>query len=190
MTDIPTGTVAEVISPERIAERVAALGAAINNDYRDRTPILVSVLKGTVPFIADLGRHLTVPVEFDFLQLTRFGGGGRIGIALDTAESLTGRDVLLVEDIVDTGLSVQVLRQALAERQVASLATLTLLDKVPRRLVDVPLEYRGFEVGDEYLVGYGLDWQGKFRNLPGIWAMLDRMAFEEDLVAQFDYMYG
>ncbi|MPZ51899.1 MAG: hypoxanthine phosphoribosyltransferase [Acidimicrobiia bacterium] len=190
MSEAHGETVTEVITSESLSERIGALADAVNKDYQGRTPILVSVLKGTLPFIADLGRRLTIPVEFDFLQLTRFGEGGRIGIALDTGDSLTHRDVILVEDIVDTGLSLQTLHQILAERHVSSLSTVTLLDKVPRRLVDVPLEYRGFEVGDEYLVGYGLDWQGKFRNLPGIWAILDRPAFERDLTGQFAYMYG
>ncbi len=117
----------------------------------------------------------------DFLLLNRFGEGGRIRLAADTATPLTGRDVILVEDIVDTGLSLTVLRRMIDDRGVASLSTVTLLDKTTRRLVDVPIEYRGFEVGDEYLVGYGLDDRGRFRNLPSLWAVLDLPAFRADI---------
>jgi hypoxanthine phosphoribosyltransferase len=134
--------------------------------------------------MSDLVRAMPeVELEVDFLALNRFGEGGRIRIASDTATPLTGRDVLLVEDIVDTGLSLTVLRKMLLGRDPTSVATVTLIDKVTRRLVDVPLEYRGFEVGDEYLVGYGLDHRGRGRNVPGIWAVLDLAAFEADLTS-------
>ena len=103
---------------------------------------------------------IDIPLEVDFLGLSRFGEGGRIRIALDTAESVEGRDVVIVEDIIDTGLTLTVLRRMLEDRGAASVATAALVDKTRRRLVDVPIEYRGFEVGDEYLIGYGLDWKG------------------------------
>lgn len=172
--------VAEVLSAEAIASRVAELGVAMAADYEGRRPLLVGVMTGALWFLADLVRAVDQPLEIDFLMLTRFGEGGRIRISTDTASPLTGRDVILVEDIVDTGLSLTVLRRMILEREPASLATVTLLDKVTRRLVDVPLEYRGFEVGDEYLVGYGLDHAGRYRNLPGIWAVFDLEAFQAD----------
>ena len=172
--------VAEVIPAAEIATRVAELGAALTDDYRGREPVFVAVLTGALWFVADLVRAVDLPAEVDFLGLNRFGEGGRIRIAVDTAIPLTGRDVVIVEDIVDTGLSLGVLRTLIAERDPASLVTVTLVDKVSRRLRDVPLEYRGFEVGDEFLLGYGLDYEERYRNLPGIWAVFDLPAFQAD----------
>lgn len=163
----------EVVDAASIARRVAELGQEIEADYVDKNPVLVGVLKGSVPFLSDLIRSITIPIEVDFLLLTRFGERGRVSVAMDTAISLSGRHVLLVEDIVDTGLTLTALRRNLEVRRVASLNTVTLLDKVPRRIVEVPIEYRGFEIGDEFLLGYGLDWQGRFRNLPSLWAVMD-----------------
>jgi hypoxanthine phosphoribosyltransferase len=176
----PGRVVSEVIDQHSIASRVGELGAAISNDYSGRRPVVVGVMTGALWFLSDLVRTVDLALDVDFLLLNRFGEGGRIRIAADTALPLTDRDVLLVEDIVDTGLSLTVLKRMLLDRQPASLATVTLLDKVPRRLVDVTLEYRGFEVGDEFLVGYGLDHGGRFRNLPGIWAVFDLPAFQSD----------
>lgn len=173
-------TVQEVISAGQLAERIAALGAVIDSDYADRQPVLVAVMTGAMWFLSDLVRAMAVDLDVDFLALNRFDGGGRIHISMDTGASITGRDVILVEDLVDTGLSLSVLRNLVAERQPASLATVTLIDKVARRLTDVPIEYRGFEAGDEYLIGYGFDHEGHFRNLPGIWAVMDPLTFFED----------
>lgn len=172
--------VVEVISEHALRSRVAELGQAISEDYQDRTPIVVAVMNGALWFLADLVRHLEMPHEIDFLMLNRFGEGGRIRIATDTSQPLTGRDVIVVEDIVDTGLSLTVLRRMIEDREPASLSVVTLVDKSTRRLVDVPLEYRGFEVGDEYLVGYGLDHRHKLRNLRSVWAVLDLEAFQND----------
>lgn len=179
----------EVVSAAEIAVRVEELGDAIATDYRDRRPMLVAVLVGSLPFLADLVRAVSTPVEVDFLGLSRFGEGGRIRIALDTAETVEGRDVIIVEDIIDTGLTLTVLRKMLEERGAASVATAALVDKLPRRLVDVPIEYRGFEVGDEYLVGYGLDWKGRYRNLPALWAVLDMERLVADPDALVDALY-
>ena len=172
--------VSEVIPRQAIESRVAELGRAIDDDYEGRSPVFVAVMTGAMWFLADLVRQVSVPNEVDFLMLNRFGESGRIRIATDTSQPLTDRDVVLVEDIVDTGLSLTVLRRMIEERQPRSLSTVTLLDKVPRRLVEVSLEYRGFEVGDEYLLGYGLDHRGKFRNLPSIWTVLNLDAFQRD----------
>jgi hypoxanthine phosphoribosyltransferase len=125
-------------------------------------------------------RTLEVPHEVEFLAVTRFGEGGRVRINMDTSVSLQGRHVLLVEDLVDTGLTLSFLRELFETRQVASLRTVTLLDKAPRRIVEVPLEYRGFEVGEEFLLGYGLDHGGRYRNLPSLWAVLDFATFTAD----------
>lgn len=170
----------EVIDADTLARRVAELGAEIGADYAGREPVLLGVLTGAVPFLADLARHLPPDIEIDFLSLTRFGERGRVGISVDSETSLAGRDVLLVEDIVDTGLTLSYVLGLLGTRRPASLATVTLLDKIPRRIVEVPLEYRGFEVGDEFLIGYGLDWEGRFRNVPSLWAVLDLAEFRED----------
>ena len=169
-----------VIDAETLSRRAAELGAEIAEHYAGRSPLLLGVLKGAVPFLADLTRHMPTDIEIDFVSLTRYGDQGRVGISVDSGTSLTGRDVLIVEDIVDTGLALSTMRNLLETRQPASLATVTLLDKQTRRIVDVPLEYRGFEVGDEFLIGYGLDWEGRYRNLPDLWAVLDLAAFQAD----------
>ena len=138
------------------------------------------VMLGSVQFAADLVRHVPPPCEVDFMGLNRFGEGGRIGIAVDLATPVLDRDVIIVEDITDTGLTLSVLRKMMLDRGAASVATASLVDKTRRRVTDVPIEYRGFEVGDEYLVGYGMDWQGLYRNLRSIWAALDLEAFVND----------
>ena len=176
MNDVVT----EVVSAEAIATRVAELGAEISEDYAGRTPVIVGVLNAAVIFMADLVRHISVLHEVEFLAVSRFGEGGRVKIALDTSVSLEGRDVLVIEDLVDTGLTHSFLAELFQTRHVASMRTATLLDKAPRRIVDVPLEYRGFEVGEEFLLGYGLDYEGLYRNAPSLWAVLDFAAFQAD----------
>ena len=168
---------ARVLTEVEIKTRVGELGELLTEDYSGRRPVVVGVLTGALWFVADLVRAMDMDLDVDFLLLNRFGEGGRIRIHTDTAIPLTGRDVILVEDIVDTGLSLTVLRKMIEERAVASVRCVALLDKVTRRIVDVPLEYRGFEVGDEFLLGYGLDEDGIFRNLRDIWAVLDLGAF-------------
>ena len=156
------------------------LGEAIARDYAGRDPLFVVMLKGAVPFAADLVRSVDVAADVDFLGLNRFGDSGRIGISMDLSGPVYDRNVIIVEDIVDTGLSLKVLRRMMVDRGAASVSTAGLLDKTRRRVADVPIEYRGFEVGDEFLVGYGLDWRGLYRNLSSIWVMLDVEAFVED----------
>lgn len=163
----------EVVTEAAIQERVVQLGAEISADFAGRPPVAIGVLKGSLPFIADLSRHLPYRIEVDFLSLTRFGREGRVSVDMDSSIPLTGRDVLIVEDIVDTGLTLSTLRRMLEARAVASVSTVALLDKAPRRIVDVPVEYRGFEVGDEFLLGYGLDWKGRYRNVRSLWAVMD-----------------
>ena len=173
-------SVVEVISRDVIHSRVRELGAQIGADYPDKTPVFVGVLNGSAPFLADLVRACPIDLEVDFLGITRFGDGGQVDISVDCATDLTGRHVVLVEDIVDTGLTLRSVRSMIEIRQPASLVTVTLIDKAARRLVDVPLEYRGFEVGDEFLLGYGMDWENAYRNLQGIWAVLDFESFADD----------
>jgi len=170
----------EVVTADAISDRVTEIGAAISADYADKDPLLLGVLNGAVPFLADLSRRLPPEIEIDFLSLTRFGAEGRVGIKVDSATSLADRHVIVVEDIVDTGLTLSYLLGLLETRLPASIATATLIDKTTRRIVDVELDYRGFEVGDEFLLGYGLDWEGRYRNLTSLWAVLDLAAFQAD----------
>lgn len=170
----------EVIDAETLQRRVGELADEISEAYRDREPTLVGVLTGSVPFLADLVRNMEGSLKVEFIALTRFGEEGQVSIAMDSLQPLAGSHVVLVEDIVDTGLTLSAVRKMLETRHVASLEVVTLLDKAPRRIVDVPLEYRGFEVGDEFLLGYGLDYEGKYRNLRSLWAVMDLSAFRED----------
>lgn len=170
----------EVVPEAALLTRTRQLGAEMAADYEGTVPVFVGVLKGCVPFMADLTRAYTGDLEVDFLSLTRFGSDGRVGIAMDIATPLRGRDVVIVEDIVDTGLTLTTLRRVLETRDPASLRTVALLDKAPRRIVDVPVEYRGFEVGDEFLLGYGLDWNGWYRNVRSLWAVMDLAELTQD----------
>ena len=163
-----------VIGEEDLRRRVGELGAEISRDYAGRTPILISVLKGSFVFLADLARVLTIPVNIDFMAITRYGAGGRGGavrIEKDLDLAITGRDVLFVEDIVDTGLTLGYLIKNLGSREPASLGVCALLDRRARRLTKLPIRYVGFEVPDRFLVGYGLDQREQYRNLPYLGAL-------------------
>ncbi len=148
------------------------LGAQIASDYQGREPILVAPLKGSLFFVADLARAIPIPHELDFVELAGYGGaapGGheRVRLLKDLNSAVTDRHVLVVEDVVDTGLTLNYLRKLLTLRRPASLAIATLLDRPYRRIVhDLPVEYVGFVVPDEYFVGYGFDLDGRYRNLP------------------------
>ena len=170
----------EVIDQVALQARVVELGREITGTLAEDDPVVVGVLKGSVPFLTDLTRHLPLTIEIDFLNLTRFGREGRVSIAMDLSVSVEGREVLIVEDIVDTGLTLATLRKMLLARGASSVSTVALLDKSTRRIVDVPVEHRGFEVGDEFLLGYGMDWQGRYRNVPSIWAVMDLSVLTAD----------
>jgi hypoxanthine phosphoribosyltransferase len=169
----------EVVNEVDLRRRVAQLGTEIARDYEARSPILIGILTGCMPFIADLSRQIDLELSIDFLSLTRFGEDGRVGIALDLSLPVAGEDVIIVEDIVDTGLTLTSLRRIIEMHEARSVATVALLDKAARRIVDVAVEYRGFEVGDEFLLGYGLDWEGRFRNLRSLWAVMDMAALRD-----------
>jgi hypoxanthine phosphoribosyltransferase len=163
-----------VIGEEELRRRVRELGAEISRDYAGRTPLLVSVLKGSFIFLADLARAITIPVNIDFMAITRYGPGARGGVVRiekDLDLSISGRDVLVVEDIIDTGLTLGYLMKNLGARDPASLAVCTLLDRRARRLTKLPIRYTGFEVPDRFLVGYGLDQHEQHRHLPYLAAL-------------------
>ncbi|HEY7802713.1 MAG TPA: hypoxanthine phosphoribosyltransferase [Dehalococcoidia bacterium] len=159
-----------LFSPTEIERRVNELGLEITRDYDGKEPLLVGVLKGVTCFMADLMRHISRPLSIDFMTISSYEGdrSGAVRIVQDLSENIEDRHVLIVEDIVDTGMTLNHLMRQLQSRRPASLRVCTLLDKRVRRLVDVPLDYVGFEVPDAFVVGYGLDHFQKFRNLPFI----------------------
>jgi hypoxanthine phosphoribosyltransferase len=170
MSDLRPGEI--LIARERIAERVAELGAEISRDYEGREVLLLCILKGAVLFIADLARELTVPCELDFMAVSSYGSStsssGVVRIVKDLDAPIANKHVLLVEDIVDSGLTLTYLLKNLAARGPASLEIATLLAKPGRAGRDLPVRYVGFELPDVFVVGYGLDYAQRYRNLPYI----------------------
>ncbi len=160
------------LTEEQIQKRVAELGAQISRDYEGQDLHLVAVLKGSVVFLADLMRHITIPHSIDFMATSSYGATtestGIVRILKDLDMPITERNVLIVEDIVDTGYTLDYLRRILLERAPASLKIVCLLDKRERREVDVPIDYVGFEIPNAFVVGYGLDYAELYRNLPYI----------------------
>jgi hypoxanthine phosphoribosyltransferase len=162
-----------LISEEQIRAKVAELGARLSADYADRSVTLVSVLKGSLPFMADLMRAITVPVSIDLMEVSSYSGqatesSGLVRILKDLSASIDGKDVLIVEDIIDTGLTLNYLVRYLRGKNPRSLRICTLLDKPARRLVEIDIDYRGFTIPDQFVVGYGLDYGEFYRNLPFI----------------------
>ncbi len=174
------GVVSELFSADQIAERVAELGRTLTAEYRDRSPVVVGIMYGSAIFLADLVRHIDLDLEIEFLMIHRYGEGSNISIAMDLFSDIGGRDVIVVMGLVDAGFALNAIRNLLVGRAPASLVTVTLLDRRTRRLVDAPLEYRGFEVGDDFLVGYGLDWEERYRGIPSIWTVHDPAALQSD----------
>jgi hypoxanthine phosphoribosyltransferase len=164
------GAIGEVlVSEQDLQRRVAELGAEINRDYTGRDVVMIGVLKGAVLFVADLMRELTVPCEVDFMAVSSYGSAtdssGVVRILKDLDASIEGRDVLIVEDIIDSGLTLQYLVRSLKARNPRSLEVCALLTKPERRRVDVPIRYVGFEIPDRFVIGYGLDHAQHYRNL-------------------------
>lgn len=157
---------------QQLAEKVAELGARITEDYRDRNPLIVSVLKGFYVFMADLTRRIQTPCNIDFMVVSSYGKGtktsGEVQIIKDIEQPIDGRDLLIVEDILDSGVTLNYLMQVLMARGANSIRLCTLLSKPARHKVHVPIDYLGFEIPDEFVVGYGLDYAEKYRNLPYI----------------------
>lgn len=156
-------------SRAKIQRRVRTLARHISRDYAGQRLVLIGILKGVVCFMADLMQNLSLPVTLDFMAISYYGGDGQVvKITRDLDSSITGQHVLMVEDIVDTGMTLNYILSHLSAHNPASLRVCTLLDKKARRLINVPLDYVGFEVPDEFVVGYGLDYKGEYRNLPFI----------------------
>jgi len=160
-----------LIPQNRLQERVSELGQEISQQFEGKDLAVVAILKGSFVFAADLLRAVTIPCSIDFMGISTYAtqpDSGVVRITKDLDDSIAGRDVLLVEDIIDTGLTVNYLLKTLKQRKPASLQICTLLDKSARRLIDLPTFYRGFEIPDVFVVGYGMDYQQQFRNLPYI----------------------
>jgi len=185
---VPDETVGLLLTAEQIGARVAELGAEISRDYAGKTPILIGVLKGSLVFMADLARAITTSINVDFMSISSYGDGtnsGVVRILKDLDESITGHDVILVEDIIDTGLTLTYLLATLSARRPASLEVCGLLDKSVRRIVEVPIRYKGFDIPDEFVIGYGLDHEGRYRNLRAVLGVRDMAALRDpDVVAR------
>ena len=161
-----------LLESDAVADRVAELGAQISADYAGRDPVLVSVLKGALVFLADLMRAMDIPTSIDFMEVSSYGAAtessGQVRILKDLAKPIEGRDVIVVEDIIDTGLTLNYLLHYLADKRPASIKIVCLLDKPARRLAEIPIDYIGFTIPDRFVIGYGLDYDERYRNLPYI----------------------
>ncbi len=160
-----------LIPQDRLQQRISELGSEISEAYQNKDLAVVAILKGSFIFAADLLRAIAIASTIDFMSISSYANqpqSGVVRITKDLEESITGRDVLLVEDIIDTGLTANYLLRVLRERNPASLQVCALLDKSARRIIDLPVAYRGFEIPDVFVVGYGMDYQQLYRNLPYI----------------------
>lgn len=170
-----------LISAEELEAKVSELAGIISEDYKGKTILVVTLLKGGVMFSVDLMRKLSVPVEIDFMSVSSYGASskssGIVKVEKDLDEPIKGKHVLLVEDIIDSGLTLNYVREMLMAREPASLKICTILDKPSRRKTQVKVDYTGFEIPDEFVVGYGLDYAQKHRNLPYV-GVLKRSVYE------------
>ena len=169
-----------LISKENLQKRIAELGIQINQDYQGKKILMICILRGGVMFLSDLIRHITIPVAIEFMAVSSYGSGarastGEVRITLDLNTSITGKEVIIVEDIIDSGHTLASVIELLQTRNPASLCVCTLLDKLERREVPVPIRYCGFQIEDKFVFGYGLDMDEYYRNLPFIGTVdLDR----------------
>lgn len=158
------------VSSEALQKRVREIGQAISHDYQGKNPVLVGALKGVIFFMADLLRAVTIPVEMDFIAISSYSAEARdrgvVRVTKDLDLPITGRHVIFVEDVVDTGLTLNYLVNSLRARQPASLEVCVLFNKITRRLINLPVRYKGFDLPDYFVVGYGLDHHERYRNLP------------------------
>lgn len=161
-----------LITEEEIENKIRELGAVLSKEYQDKKPLMICVLKGAVLFMADLVRHMSIPVELDFMAISSYGtsteSSGVVRILKDLDTTVEGRDIIIVEDIIDSGLTLSYLIDLFHRRNINSLKVVTLLDKPQRRIGNLKPDYSGFSIPDEFVVGYGLDYAEKYRNLPYI----------------------
>ncbi|MDA2919506.1 hypoxanthine phosphoribosyltransferase [Desulfobacterota bacterium AH_259_B03_O07] len=160
-----------LITEKEISERVKELGKAISRDYSGKDPVLVAVLRGAIVFLCDLLKEISIPMSLDFLSISSYSGQvqtGVVRILKDLDQNIEDKYVILIEDIIDTGLTLNYILRTLKARKPAGVRVCALLDKKVRRIVDIPIDYRGFEIPDEFVVGYGMDYEQGYRNLPFI----------------------
>jgi len=164
-----------LITEKEIKEKIEELGKKITEDYKGKDLVFIGVLRGAVVFMADLARAISIPMIFDFIAISSYGAAtessGVVRILKDLDETIEGKDVLVVEDIVDTGLTLDYLLRILKSRKPSSLKVCTLLNKNARRKVKVKVDYSGFDIPNKFVVGYGLDYEGKFRNIPYVFTL-------------------
>ena len=171
-----------MFTKEQLAARIAELAAQLDKDYAGKTPLMVGVLKGSVMFYADLLRAMTIPVEMDFIAISSYGSGarssGEVKLLKDLDRKIEGKDVIIVEDIIDAGYTLSYLKRMLYSRKPASVKICALLDKYSRRVVPIEADDKGFDCADEFVVGFGLDYAERYRNLPYI-GILKRSVYEK-----------
>jgi len=172
-----------LISEEEIRAKVADIGRRISNDYAGKEVLMIGILKGAMIFLADLVREITVPVQYDFMAVSSYGASskssGEVRILKDLEYGVEGRHIIVVEDIVDTGLTLNYLAENLKSRDPASVKICTLLDKPSRRIEPVEIDYNGFVIPDEFVVGYGLDYSDRYRNFPYIMVLSPKVYMNE-----------
>lgn len=177
--EVARGVREVLYSEQEIQQRIGEIGAAISQDYAGKNPLFVGVLKGVLFFMADLLRQVRIPLEVDFIAISSYSPEARdkgfVRIIKDLETPLVGRDVIFVEDVVDTGLTLNYLLRTLRARSPASLEVCVLFNKPRRRLIEIPLKYTGFDLPDKFVVGYGLDYREQYRNLPFV-GLLDATA--------------
>jgi hypoxanthine phosphoribosyltransferase len=178
-TELQQGVGEILVEADALRQRVAELGEEVSRDYAGRDLLLIGVLKGAVFFMADLMRELTIPCEIDFMAISSYGtatdSSGVVRILKDLDINIEGRDVLIVEDIIDSGLTLSYLMRNLEAREPATLEVCALMTKPERRQIDVPVRYTGFEIPNKFVVGYGLDFAERYRNLPYVAVLSDEL---------------
>ena len=171
-----------LISEEQIKKRIQELAVKLDKEYEGKRPLMVSLLKGSVMFYADLLRAMSIPVEMDFMAISSYGAGakssGEVKLIKDLDRKIEGRDVVIVEDIIDSGYTLSYLKRMLYSRKPASVKICALLDKYARRVVPIEADFKGFDIEDEFVIGYGLDYAERYRNLPYI-GILKRSVYEK-----------
>ena len=171
-----------MFSKEQIERRIGELAAQLSREYEGKTPLMVGILKGSIMFYADLLRAMTIPVEMDFMAISSYGAGakssGEVKLIKDLDRKIEGRDVVIVEDIIDSGYTLSYLKRMLYSRKPASVKICALLDKYARRVVPIEADFKGFDIEDEFVIGYGLDYAERYRNLPYI-GILKRSVYEK-----------